>query len=390
MAVLISFEKTQSLEDRAAGAVTEQSGESCPAVTAKMPRKPAPNVAELSARLFAAYTIDGGSICLAGCTLEPVPIVHVKGTSHGGAHKAAADNLPAVNVVRLSSTLTPVASSEATTDIYLSSSGAMLDASTIAELGFDDLVKIDQPPKLKKEERERLVGLAGRYGARSADEHLEIIWCRYAAGKLRFTIGQEFVELPFSDWAVRLAPPPYACPHSGRETLHLAAIDDGRIVAAEEIAACEHSGRRVLRSELVKCSETGKRVWRELTETCPATGQLILRERMVECPICGTRISPLAIEKGRCRLCADLKSIGNDDSRMVRILGSYPGLARWRKWKIAATPESYVLEASGTWRRLLIVFEVQSLQPRRLFDRNRLPSSWRAVSRERWGGELQA
>ncbi len=68
---------------------------------------------------------------------------------------------------------------------------------------------------------------------------MNIIWSHWAAGKLRFTIGNEFVELPFADWASRLKAPTWSCPHSGQPTFHLAATDDGRIVAAEEIATCE-------------------------------------------------------------------------------------------------------------------------------------------------------
>src|SRR5262249_43028920 len=163
--------------------------------------------------------------------------------------------------------------------------------------------------------------------------------------------------------------------HSGRATFHLSAIDDGRIVAAEEIAACEQSGRRVLRSELVKCNETGKLVWRELTEKCPATGQPILHERIVECPTRGARVSPQALVKAQCRLCAEPVEVAKDDPRLARILSAHPRLADWRHWKIAATPESYVVEASGAWRRLLIVFELGSLQPTQLFERNRLQSN---------------
>jgi len=74
---------------------------------------------------------------------------------------------------------------------------------------------------------------------------IEIVWHRWAAGKLRFTIGNEFVEVPFADWAARLMPPAFKCPHSGKLTFNLAAIDDGRIVAADEIAACEQSGRQM-------------------------------------------------------------------------------------------------------------------------------------------------
>jgi hypothetical protein len=290
--------------------------------------------------------------------------------------------------VGLSPSTATVAASETAMDLYLTACGEMLDASTISELGLGDLVRIDKPPKLKKAEYERLVQLARQHVAGATDEQIEIVWCRYAAGKLRFTIGQEFVELPFADWAVRLTPPPYVCPHSGRSTFHLSTIDDGRIVAAEEIAVCEQSGRRVLRSELVKCGATGKTVWRELTEICPATGLTVLGDAMVVCPICGTRVSPQALANNRCRLCAEPAPMAKDDPRSAQILDDHPGLLDWRNWKIASTPESHVMEARGAWRRLLIVLDSQSFQMRRLFERNRLQSSWREVPQERWPSVL--
>src|SRR5215471_4247569 len=106
MAVLSPNLNVENAADRE-GAVTEENAVSRPAIAAKMPRKPAPNVAELSARLFAAYAIDGGSIRLAGCTLEPVPIVHLKGGSRGAAGAVTAENEFEVNVVRLSRSTAP-------------------------------------------------------------------------------------------------------------------------------------------------------------------------------------------------------------------------------------------------------------------------------------------
>jgi len=147
---------------------------------------------------------------------------------------------------------------------------------------------------------------------------------------------------------------------------------------------CEQSRRRVLRSEVVKCGATGKTVWRELTDTCPATGLTVLGDAMVVCPICGTRVSPRALVNNRCRLCAEPVPMAKDDPRLAQILDDHPGLADWRHWKIASTPESLVLEAGGAWRRLLIVLDSQSPLMRRLLERNRLQSSWREVLQERW------
>ena len=60
-----------------------------------------------------------------------------------------------------------------------------------------------------------------------------IVWCKYAEGKLQFTIGEGTAELPFAGWARTLAAPPFVCPVSRRESFHLAATDDHRVTVAD-------------------------------------------------------------------------------------------------------------------------------------------------------------
>jgi hypothetical protein len=335
-----------------------------------MPSRPVPSVAELSARLYAAYQVDGGSVRLAGCTIEPQPIVYAGGQCNGNA-----------------------------IELFLLPSGEALDAGFIDELGLRNPVPVDRAVRIAAEAAELLTSLGRQTVAaecRKLGREIEantgfvkIIWTRWAAGKLRFTIGAEFVELPFADWASRLKAPAWICPHSGQATFHLAATGDGRIVAAEEIATCQQTNRRMLRGELVTCSVTGQQVSRELTELCPATERPVLAEKMTVCPKCDLRVSPQAIVETGCVACNKLASIRKSDPRMCLVLGEHPGLDRWRRWRLAETPRAYVLEARSLVRRLLVVVDKQNLQATRLAERNCFRSAWLDIAADQRRDFLQ-
>ena len=206
---------------------------------------------------------------------------------------------------------------------------------------------------------------------------------------MRFTIGSEFVELPFADWACRLKVPAWICPHSGQATFHLAATDDGRIVAAEEIATCEKTNQRMLRSELVTCSVTGRQISSELAEICPVIQRPVLADKMTACPTCLLRVSPAAIVDTGCKACNKLTAIRKSDPRMCLVLGEHPGLDRWRRWRLAETPQAYVLEARRLMRRLLVVVDKQNLQTIRLATRSRFRSEWIDVPSQQFREFLQ-
>ena len=354
-----------------------------PSISAKIPRQPAPSIAELSAKLYAAYRVDGGSVRLAGCELQPRPILHriLHATSD-----SAGDKTPiSAAIVEIKSSPNSDVHSGQQIEQFVTLLGQPLDAATVADLGLNDLLKLDKPPRFSSDEV-RLVAelLQSSSDSEGATDAAEIIWCRFASGKLRFTIDDQFVDVPFADWLARLVPPPLACPHSGRSTFHVAAIDDGRIVAAEAIATCEITNQRMLQNDLVTCNVTGKKVAAELTEVCPATGQPVLRSEMVECPTCRNRVSPQAIARDRCRICREPPTLIKTDSRIAPIFATHPGLNRWHHWKMAAGPQTYMLEACSLWRQLLIVLDRQTLKPLRVAGRSRLQRLWTDLPQSEW------
>lgn len=343
-----------------------------------VPRAGWPSVAELSARLYGAYQVDGGSVRLAGCTLEPQAIIEITGDSLRTESDDSGLN----------------SSNSQTISAFITWSGQWIDEPTAAKLGLTDLTVCEKPPRVSPAEqarwrqvaREVLGEMCQKRGRQLVDGSTteRIIWCRRAAGKLRFTIGGESVDQPFDDWAAKLAPPPYVCGLTGRSTFHLATTSDGRIAAAEEIVECEETSRRVLRQELVTCSATGKKVASDLAVRCPVTMRQVLKKHLTACPVCLMQVSPAALTAGRCRACANMVSVRKDDPRLCLVFGECPGLDKWHSWRMAETQESYVLEAAGLLRRLLVVIDKRTLAPIRVAERVRFQAGWTDVARERW------
>ncbi|RIK73751.1 MAG: hypothetical protein DCC67_17510 [Planctomycetota bacterium] len=326
------------------------------------PRMQPMAVNEISARLFPAYEVENGQIHLAGCQLTDHPFLRLSFAADEGDWSVR--------------------------HVYVSPDGAPLADELVARLGLDDLEPIRRhAPRLDDAALRSLVAAGRRIAAKpSADDDpgpaiveplvAAVIWVRHAQGTLQFTIGRRIAHLPFSAWASLLTPPPFIAPHSGASTYRLAATDDGRIDAADEIAVCEQSGQRVLRQELVQCSVTGKRVLGELTAVCPVSGRPALRSTFVACTVCRQRVSSGVMEGGACQACRSLSSCSKDDPRLVWIFTEHPGLDRWKNWELAETATSYIAQAAGLWKRLLIVVDKETLAIRRLATADRLSKTW--------------
>jgi hypothetical protein len=206
-----------------------------------------------------------------------------------------------------------------------------------------------------------------------------LIWCKRAAGKLRFSFAEQAADLPFDGWARTLQPPPFVCPHTGTASRNVAVTDDGRISVAEEIAACEVSGRRVLKRELAACSVTGKHVVDELLATCPVTEERLLASELVQCGECRQRVSPRALAGGRCLACRKREGVKASDPRLARLFAEYPPLDRWRSWTLSETAAVYNLTAAGLVKRLLIIVDKRSLAMLHLATGSRFSSAWTPV-----------
>ena len=158
-------------------------------------------VGQISARLFTAYHVDQGGVHLAGCTLEDHPLVRV---TYRIRH----------------------ASGNRLRHIFVGADGEALAGETAAALDLDELVPLDgRPPTVAAEELGRMVAVARQRAAAclAASEAgsptdcvaTALVWCPFAEGKLRFTVGTSAAELAFRGWAGALVAPPFVCRETG-------------------------------------------------------------------------------------------------------------------------------------------------------------------------------
>lgn len=318
------------------------------------------SVHQLARRLFPAYTVDGGRMHLAGCTLEDRLFARLR-----------------------------YQADETGASAYVDADGQELDYGEAEALGLVDTAPIAQPLPQWGLQLNRFLtvvapGLRRReIGAAMGDlTALTLIWCRFAEGKLRFTIGDAFVDLPFAGWARTLEAPPFVCRYTGASTFHLAQTDDGRIAPFEQIGCCEQTGRKTLLAELVTCSATGRRVLPEEAPPCPVCGEPVCLAARIACDMCGELVSPAVIEGGRCRACRALRPLDKDDPRVARLLHEYPGLDGWRRWEAGETATVAIMTATGWLRRLLVVLDKETLALKRMATQNRLQNEWTPVNPE--------
>ncbi len=311
---------------------------------------------QVASRLFPAYTIDGGNVHLAGCSLDDRLFVRIE-----------------------------FADGEQSLQMYVDSDGREVEPAMIESLGMDKLDKLEKPPQEFKAEVTRLLLAGGRRAAERLPAvivpeptAMTAIWCKYAEGKLRFTIGPATADLPFSGWARTIEPPPFVCPATGEETYHLAASDAGRIGAAEKIEVCEETGSRRLPDELATCAATGKRVVPELLQECPISGDLVLNGELAPCRVCGEKVSRATLRRNVCEACRNLRRVNKADPRMALLLDEHPALDGWHNWRISETATVYVLTA-GRLKRLLVVLDKESLELKRLATASRFLPRWKVV-----------
>lgn len=339
-----------------------------------VPRGQPVGVHELTPCLFDAYTVAGGNVRLAGCTLETTPLLRY--TYRVRNHRSPE---PARLV-----------------HVFASPQGAAIDGALLAALHTDDLEPLEgRPPRLALEETQTWLAEAQRWqppADRDGDSDLlvaTVVWCKHAQGKLLFEIGDARAELAFAGWAQlfadhRLRPPPYTCPHTGQPSYHIAATDDGRVTVAEAVSPCSVSGRRVLARDLERCAVTGRDALPEFLDTCPVTASRVLRSVLAECRMCRQRVSPQALQAGRCLACQTLRAVPGDDPRIARVLGEYPKLERWSRWRLAETRRVYILAATAFVWQLLVVLDKDSLDVLYLATGARLARNWSEIPAAQW------
>lgn len=312
-------------------------------------------VHELSARLFGAYTLDGGQAHLAGCHFEAVPLVRFTQVED-------ADDSPTV------------------THCFFDELGMVVDWSHAELLGIDHVAPLNESaPRLEKSRHTRMLESA-RHAADDIEPALvTIVWAKRAWGRLRFEFGDESVDAAFDGWARTLTAPPVNCPQTSVETFHLTTIEDGTVAAAEQVARCAVSGHRRLLRDLVRCTATGKLAEAEFFGACAATGDRVLLTKLVKCDRCGLTVSPTALNTGDCDACHAMKRLSADNNRALKTALMKRPVFSSGKSMVAETPTAYILESSGWLRRRVLTLDRKTFAVLHAAEAARFSSTWRTL-----------
>jgi len=339
---------------------------SCGPAVHSRPREQPTSVKDIAASLFSAYTVEGGQLHLGGCQLVDYPFLRLSYASEDKGQTSVKH-------------------------LFVAHDGSSATDQQIQELGLLDTEPITKsPPRIEDATLDTLIAAGRRIGAKATTVRnpavvtveplmATLVWIKHVSGQLEFEIGNSTECLSFSGWAKLIQPQPFVARHSGTATYRLAATDDGRIDAYDQIAICQQSGQRVLKQDLVECQVTGKQVLRAHTTVCPVSGEPALLDQFSGCLHCQQQVSKASLQDGLCGACRDLKKIKKDDPRLVWILGEHPGLDRWNRWQLAETQHVYIAQAHSLTRCLLVVVDKESLEVRHLSTGSRLSSSWTPI-----------
>ena len=304
---------------------------------------------EITERLFGGYQIDGGKIHLAGCRLDVMRLVRQSRIAQ------SPDGLTIEHT-------------------YSNPIGEPLQPALVEQLGLSGPMR--GGGKLAPINRQAEPSFAA--GDLDDRNPIEVatanVMIKRATGCLQATINGVGLNIPFDDWARTIQSPLAVCPESGRETYHLTAIDDGRVVAAESTGICQTTGRRLLLTDLATCTVTGKTLATELCDVCPVSGETIDASQFAVCPKCNQRVSTPQRRGGDCAGCRQTRPVRPQSPERAALLSAAPILKRWRQWRVSETSQVRILTASTLWRRLVIVFDRQTGEP--LY----------AATRRWWGG----
>lgn len=378
-----------TLESRLGRWLMEKLRAEGPAVPTR-PRVQPQAIGDITSTLFSAYQVDGGQLHLGGCQLTDYPFLRLSFPVTDSFLTSASDSTTGISTTT-QDRVEPPAQAGDICHLFVGPDGSWVPDQRVRDLGLLDIEPIDElPPRIDEAALDAMIAAGRRLAAQGISKRnpsavatepvaMTLIWVKHADGHLQFTIGDVSTTLTFSDWAKLLKPPPYRCEHSGSNTFHLAATDDGRIDAWDQLARCERSGQRVLKQELLECSVTGQHVLGQFTEICPVSGKPCLSDEYCTCSNCQQRVSKAVIDNNQCVACQRLSKLPKDDPRLIWLLGEHPGLDRWKHWKLSETANVYIAETHGLFKRLLVVADKRSLDVRYLATSGAFSRVWKPI-----------
>ncbi|TWT46453.1 hypothetical protein [Botrimarina hoheduenensis] len=330
-----------------------------PEPVAARPRDQPEAVHEITKHLFSAYKLEGGSVHVAGCRLEDRPFVRLSWPTEGdeGSPRVA--------------------------HAFYDLEARAIAAPQVASLGLAKIAPLPTTASRSEHRTPEAAIVAAQAAATRDGAPLDavttLVWVKHAEGVLRFEFGDEALDTPFVGWARTLQALPVVCPVTGSPTFHLATVEGGTIVAAEQIGTCCVSGKRHPLPDLVRCSVTGRLAEPEWMGVCSVSGNAVLDTELIECPRCGERVAPQARTAGGCLGCDSPQRVTAQDPRLEAVLEKHPQL-RCKRWLLAETASVLVLEAPGWLRTRLVTVDRETLAIKRIVESARFSGVWRPIS----------
>ena len=239
------------------------------------------SVVELTEALFKPFRVEGCSIALTGCLFEEVPFW----LNDEGSRRRLFD-LDGREVV------------DAKTLNWLTASLEPLEPA---------------PPQAKRVDpsvwlRQTDVSLAAVPGQR------QLVWARWAHGKLVVRSVRHSAEMPFQGWSTLLnlgetTAQPFRCSLTGAEGFDIVATDDDELTVRGATERCAVSGRVRVVTHLETCAATGRRVSSEFLVTCPVSDQRVLPESLDRCSVCHELVASTVVSRGVCAQCDRLEPL---------------------------------------------------------------------------------
>lgn len=320
-------------------------------------------VTEISDKILSAYEIDNGQKRLAGCTIEDRPILRLTYLNDGELD-----------------------------DLHYLADGRPVDDDLANQLKLDQVL-----PHERQREWGTIDDVVYRWieSARSQIDKpgfltASMVWCKYALGKVEMSVDSAdggSVQVAFEGWTTLLADgtlmaPPYVCPDSGIESYHLGTDDEGHVTAVEALARCADTGRCLLATRMTTCPDTSITALDQFFEQCAATGERVHHSAMSDCSICRQNVRINQLYHQTCPTCRSLKSVRKVDPAIARILGEYPQLDRWKKWRLSEGKSCCVLVGSKLFQRVLLVMDREDLEVLRAARGSLFSRTWTDVEFE--------
>ncbi len=311
-----------------------------------IPAEQPKSLADIANRLFAPYTIENGTVKVAGCTLEDRPIFKV---DHDG-EKFFDESLN-----RIDEDFVKTLVNESTNQPSPPTSLSPNRATTLIEM-------------FVKESHQR----------QSNFTIMAVYWCKWISGKLIATIGEVGVEIPFSGWANRLANgpdrmPPYRCELTNATGYRLMESDDHEISVAEGLDHCSVSNRFVTKDKLFYSDVSELPALIKFARECSVSGDRCIENEIVTCRRCEQPISTKTQWVNSCLGCgqlirleiADEFSDLNQDPTLSgqaieKLFAEYPRLQRFKKRYVNWTKHRNYFEFVGVLKKYLFVQDVST------------------------------